>query len=147
MTTPRGMDVLDHQGLNKDTAFYLRARQDTPVPHGGRTIPIAQCNNIYIFPAIGPGVVAARAQRVTDGMILAAAGALGERSPALVDPSAALLPWLADVRDVAVHVATAGAQEAQRAGVAPRTAEAELRERVIATQWTPAYPSLGTSTR
>ena len=29
-----------------------------PVSYGGRRIPIAQCNNIYIFPAIGLGVVA-----------------------------------------------------------------------------------------
>jgi malate dehydrogenase (oxaloacetate-decarboxylating) len=28
-----------------------------PVNYGGRTIPIAQCNNVYIFPAIGLGVV------------------------------------------------------------------------------------------
>src|SRR5438093_8404959 len=44
-----------------------------PVPYGGRQIPIAQCNNIYIFPAMGLGVVASRARRVTDAMILAAA--------------------------------------------------------------------------
>lgn len=28
-----------------------------PVNYGGRKIPIAQCNNVYIFPAIGLGVV------------------------------------------------------------------------------------------
>jgi len=115
-----------------------------PVPYGGRTIPIPQCNNVYMFPAIGLGVVAARARRVTDGMILAGARALGERSPALRDPSASLLPRLADLREVAAHVATAVALEAQRAGVAPMTTEAELRERVASTQWTPGYPSPAT---
>jgi hypothetical protein len=35
--------------------------------------------------------------------------------------------------------------EAQRAGVAPKTTEDELRQRVMATQWTPAYPSFATS--
>ena len=29
-----------------------------PVSYGGRSIPIAQCNNVYIFPAMGLGVVA-----------------------------------------------------------------------------------------
>src|ERR1700693_5564647 len=53
-----------------------------PVRYEGRTIPIAQCNNVFIFPAVGLGVVASRARRVTDGMILAAARALGEQSPA-----------------------------------------------------------------
>jgi len=118
-----------------------------PVPYGGRTIPIPQCNNVYIFPAIGLGVVAARARRVTDGMILAGARALGERSPALRDPFASLLPRLADMREVAAHVATAVALEAQRAGVAPMTTEAELRERVTSTQWTPRYPSPATPKR
>ena len=48
-----------------------------PVSYNWRTIPIAQCNNIYIFPAVGLGVVAARARRVTDSVILAAARCLG----------------------------------------------------------------------
>src|SRR5947209_288337 len=116
-----------------------------PVPYGGRAIPIAQCNNIYIFPAMGLGVVASGARRVTDTMILAAARALGEQSPALTDPSASLLPALPQLREVAAHVATAVGLEAQRAGVATKTSEAELRERVAATQWTPAYPAFATS--
>ena len=113
-----------------------------PVSYGGRRIPIAQCNNIYIFPAIGLGVVAAGAQRVTDAMILAAARALAENSPALKDASASLLPALADLRKLAVHIATAVGLEAQRAGVSPKTSEEELRRRVIATQWAPIYPAL-----
>jgi len=112
-----------------------------PVAYGGREIPIAQCNNIYIFPAIGLGVVAAHAGRVTDTMILAAARALGEKSPALTDPSASLLPALPQLRDVAAHIAIAVGRQAQRDGVAPKTSDAELHERVAATQWTPAYPS------
>jgi len=116
-----------------------------PVPCGGRDIPIAQCNNIYIFPAIGLGVAAAGSRRVTDTMILAAARALGEKSPALADPSASLLPRLRDLRDVAAHIAIAIGRQAQRDGVAPQTSDAELRERVAATQWTPDYPSFAPS--
>ena len=116
-----------------------------PVSYGGRRLPIAQCNNIYIFPAIGLGVVASGARRVTDGMILAAGRTLGDQSPALRDASASLLPALADLRQVAVHIATEVGLEAQRAGVAPKTTEEELRQRVMATQWTPAYPAFVTS--
>jgi malate dehydrogenase (oxaloacetate-decarboxylating) len=94
---------------------------------------------------MGLGVVASGARRVTDTMILAAARALGEQSPALTDPSASLLPALTQLREVAAHIATAVGLEAQRAGVAPKTSEAELRERVAATQWTPAYPAFATS--
>src|SRR5262245_56586018 len=118
-----------------------------PVQYDGRKIPIAQCNNIFIFPAMGLGVVAARARRVTDTMILAAARALGEKSPALTDPAASLLPALPQLRDVAAHIATAVGRQAQRDGVAPKASDAELGERVGKTQWTPAYSSLETSKR
>ena len=48
-----------------------------PAQFRGRSINIAQCNNVYVFPAVGLGVIASRARRVTDGMMLAAAHAPG----------------------------------------------------------------------
>jgi len=116
-----------------------------PVSYGGRDIPIAQSNNVYIFPAMGLGIVASGARRVTDTMMLAAGQALGEKSPALADPSAPLLPRVRDLRDVAAHIAIAIGRQAQRDGVAPQTSDAELRQRVAAMQWTPAYPSFAPS--
>lgn len=114
-----------------------------PVSFGGRKIPIAQCNNVYIFPAIGLGVVASRARRVTEPMFLAAARALGGNSPALKDSSASLLPPLTDLRRVAAEIAVAVGIEAQRDGVAATMSEDQLRQRVLDTQWTPAYTALG----
>ena len=116
-----------------------------PVSYGGRTIPIAQCNNIYIFPAMGLGVVASGARRFTDAMMLAAARALAENSAALKDSSASLLPALTDIRRVAAQIALAVGIQAQKDGVAPKLAEEELRQRVKATQWTPVYPSFVTA--
>jgi malate dehydrogenase (oxaloacetate-decarboxylating) len=112
-----------------------------PVNYRGRTIPIAQCNNVYIFPAIGLGVVASGSRRVSDASMLAAARALAENSPALKDPSGSLLPPLTDIRRVAAEIALAIALEAQKEGFAPKTTEEELRQRVIRNQWTPAYAS------
>jgi malate dehydrogenase (oxaloacetate-decarboxylating) len=112
-----------------------------PVNYGGRTIPIAQCNNVYIFPAIGLGVVASGARRVSDAMMLAAARALAENSPALKDSSASLLSPLNDIRRVAAEIALAFGLEAEKEGFAPKTTEEELRQRVIRNQWTPAYAS------
>jgi malate dehydrogenase (oxaloacetate-decarboxylating) len=112
-----------------------------PVSYNGRTIPIAQCNNVYIFPAIGLGVVASRARRVTDAMLLAAARKLAENSPALNDDSAPVLPPLPDLRRVASEIAVAVGIAAQKQGVAAQISEDELRARVTATQWTPDYPS------
>src|SRR6266481_249652 len=116
-----------------------------PVSYGGRTIPIAQCNNVFIFPAMGLGLVASRARRVTDAMMLAGARALAGNSPALKDSSASLLPPLTDIRRVAAQIAIAVGIEAQKDGLAPKLAEDELRQRVMAAQWTPAYPSFATA--
>ncbi len=110
-----------------------------PVSFGNRTFRITQCNNIYIFPSMGLGIVASGARRVTDGMILAAARTLGAHSPALRDPSASLLPALTDLRKIAVEIATAVGIEAVKDGVAPQATPDEIRQRVIATQWTPVY--------
>jgi len=112
-----------------------------PVPHDGKKIPIAQCNNVFIFPAIGLGVVVSGARRVTDAMMLAAARMLAANSPVLRDSSASLLPPLTDIRRVAAEIAIAVGMEAQKEGVAPNMAEEELRRRVVMAQWTPSYPS------
>jgi malate dehydrogenase (oxaloacetate-decarboxylating) len=112
-----------------------------PVNYAGKTIPIAQCNNVFIFPAMGLAVVASRARRVTDAMMLAAARALAANSPALKDPSASLLPPLTDIRRVAAEIAAAVSVQAQKEGVAPKLAANELRRKVAATQWVPTYPS------
>jgi malate dehydrogenase (oxaloacetate-decarboxylating) len=110
-----------------------------PVSYGGRKIPIAQCNNVYIFPAIGLAVVASGARRVTQAMMLAAARTLAANSPALKDASASLLPPLKDLRTVAAEIAFAVGVQAQRDGVAATAPEDELRRRVTTTQWVPEY--------
>ena len=48
-----------------------------PVEVAGRTVPIAQVNNVYVFPGVGLGVVAVKAQAVTDEMLTAAATDIG----------------------------------------------------------------------
>ena len=113
-----------------------------PVNYGGRRIPIAQCNNVYIFPAMGLAVVASGARRVTDAMMLAAARVLGGNSPAVKDPAASLLPSLTDLRRIAAEIAFAVGVEAQKDGVAPPMSENKLREQIAKTQWTPAYAPL-----
>jgi malate dehydrogenase (oxaloacetate-decarboxylating) len=110
-----------------------------PVNNGARTIPIAQCNNVYIFPAIGLALAAGHATRVSDAMLLAAARALAEKSPALKDRNASLLPSLRDLRAVARHIAAAVALQAQKEGLAPAMPESELVRRIAELQWEPAY--------
>jgi malate dehydrogenase (oxaloacetate-decarboxylating) len=109
------------------------------VEYRGRSIRIGQCNNAYVFPGVGLGVIASRARRVTDAMFIAAARTLSELAPVRRDPSLALVPPLREVRDVAKRVAVAVAVQAQRDGVADALSEDELTRRIDAVMWTPEY--------
>jgi malate dehydrogenase (oxaloacetate-decarboxylating) len=109
------------------------------VVYGGRVYPIGQCNNAYVFPGVGLGVIAAKARRVTDAMLLAAARALAVGAPASRDPGGALLPPLRELRQVSREVALAVGAEAQRQGLAEQTAPEELQRRVDGCRWEPRY--------
>ncbi len=105
----------------------------------GRTIRIAQCNNAYIFPGVGQGVVASRSVRVGDAMFLAAARALAEYSPAKVDPDAGLFPPWDRIGPVSRRIALAVADEAVREGFAPPAGTEELARRINTGWWEPRY--------
>ena len=111
-----------------------------PLQRNGVERPVAQCNNVYIFPAVGLAVTAAQATRVTDEMMRVAATTLGDASPALTDPDQPLLPVWSDVPDVAVQIAHAVAVQAVADGVAPKRSGEELTERIAKVRWTPVYP-------
>ncbi len=110
-----------------------------PVEYAGRSIPIAQCNNAYIFPGIGLGVVAAGARRVTDDMLMAASRALAREAPIVKEGEGALLPPLTRIRELSKAIAFDVAAQAQGEGVALKTNGIKLREAIECTCWTPEY--------
>ena len=113
-----------------------------PVTYAGVTRRIAQCNNVYIFPAVGLGVLSVASRRVTDGMMLAAARALGARSPARTDPMAPLLPALDELLGLTPDIALAVAREAQDSGMAAASPEDAVRAAIAARFWVPVYRPL-----
>ena len=112
-----------------------------PLERNGMEYPVAQCNNVYIFPAMGLAVTAAQATRVTDEMMRVAAATLGEASPALNDPNQPLLPSWSDTPDVAIRIAQSVAEQAVAEGVAPKRSSEELAERITQVHWHPVYPA------
>lgn len=113
-----------------------------PVTYKGRTFQIGQCNNSFIFPGVGLGILASGATRVTNEMFVAAALVLSEASPALSNPFASLYPPLETVGEISRAVALAVALEAQRSGVAEKTSLAELEERINEKIWRPHHRHL-----
>lgn len=71
-------------------------------------------NNALIYPALGLGAILARSKTISKSMLMAGVHALADLSPALEDNAlgASLLPELADVRNVSVHVAAAVVRQA-----------------------------------
>jgi malate dehydrogenase (oxaloacetate-decarboxylating) len=105
-------------------------------------VPISQCNNAFIFPAMGLGVLAAGARRVTDTMFVAAAGALARISasdPAGGDAAAGLLPPVARLAEIAPTIALAVAERAVAEGLAPQRSTEQLGQRIDEVRWSPAY--------
>jgi malate dehydrogenase (oxaloacetate-decarboxylating) len=109
------------------------------VVYARRTVPIGQCNNVYIFPGMGLGVIASGANRVTDEMFIAAARVLGDLSPASTDPSGSLFPPIEKIREVSFQVAMAVGLEAQQAGLATESSSEELERLIRANMWEPRY--------
>ena len=112
-----------------------------PIIADDGAIRIGQCNNSFIFPGVGLGVLASGARRVTDAMFVAAARVLSEFAPALHDPKGSLYPPLESVREVSFKVALEVAREAQRAGLA-EVETTELEKTVRDRMWLPHYVPL-----
>ncbi|RTH97781.1 NAD-dependent malic enzyme [Thermus scotoductus] len=87
-----------------------------PVGYMGRTIPIGQGNNAFIFPGLGLGAVLARAREVTDGMVLEAAYALYDYTQGHFPEF--LYPPVSRLREVSPYVAARVMQRALEEGVA-----------------------------
>ena len=68
------------------------------------SIPIGQCNNVYIFPGVGLGIIASKAKEVPDEIFLIAAKALSEHAPILTNKRGSLFPSLKVLRNVAKQI-------------------------------------------
>lgn len=110
-----------------------------PVEYEGKTHAIAQCNNSYIFPGVGLGVIASRSRRVTEKMFMVASEALAACSPIVKGSGNDLLPGLGEIRDVSRFIAFAVGMQAIEEGVAPPANEEKLQQRIQANFWEPTY--------
>ncbi|USD64135.1 NAD-dependent malic enzyme [Vibrio sp. SCSIO 43136] len=110
-----------------------------PVVHNNVRYPIAQCNNSYIFPGIGLGVLAVGATRITDEMLMESSRALAQCSPLAKQGTGALLPPLEEIHMVSKHIAFAVAKKAIEQGVALEITDEALQTAIEQHFWQPVY--------
>ncbi len=110
-----------------------------PVQLGDRKFVIGQCNNVFIFPGIGLGILLSEVERVPDSLFLAAAHAVAEFTQTHHAGEETLYPRIAELRDVSQHVALRVAQAAVAAGIGVKLDDAAIIARAQAWHWSPEY--------
>lgn len=109
------------------------------VEYEGETYAIAQCNNSYIFPGIGLGVLSVKARLVSDEMLRVASQTLAAASPSANGKGDALLPGFSDLNQLSRDIAFAVGKVAQQEGLALEIDDDTLRQRIDSNFWTPEY--------
>ncbi|MEV6292284.1 NAD-dependent malic enzyme [Streptomyces sp. NPDC051896] len=114
-----------------------------PVERDGTTYEIGQANNALVFPGLGFGTIVARASRITDRMLRAAADAVARRTgdSDVARLNAPVLPPIRDLRGTSEAVAVAVVGAAMADGVARAGLDgADVEAAVRAARWEPVYP-------
>jgi len=138
-TSASEADPVDVMRWTEGRAYVATGSPFPDVHFAGRVHRIAQGNNVWIFPGVGLGALAAKATRVTEAMFVAAAHAVAEAATGADLAAGALYPSLDRLRDVSPTVARAVARAAIESGAAPASSDAEIDARMSAIRWEPAY--------
>ncbi|MGB3725065.1 MAG: NAD-dependent malic enzyme [Glaciecola sp.] len=109
------------------------------VEYKGKSFPIAQCNNSYIFPGIGLGVIASKARLISDEMLMAASNALADASPLANGESQYLLPRLTQIGELSRKIAYAVAKVAMQQELALTIPDDMLMDKIEAQFWKAEY--------
>jgi malate dehydrogenase (oxaloacetate-decarboxylating) len=108
-----------------------------PITYKGITYVVGQANNAMLYPGLGLGCIVAKARRISDGMLAAAANAVSSLV-AVRQPGASLLPHVDNLRDVSETVAVAVAEAAEAEGLAG-VKLGDVVQQVQDAMWQPEY--------
>jgi len=116
----------------------------SPFPNttfNGQTFEVSQCNNSYIFPGIGLGVLVSHATGISDNMLMAASQALADISLEYEKSAGAVLPSIKYIREISEKIAYAVALQAIEDKLALPVTTENLERRLKANFWLPRYRS------
>ncbi len=109
------------------------------IEHNGEDFEISQCNNSYIFPGVGLGVISCKAKLVSDEMLMVASTTLAELSPGQEDQSSAVLPPLTTLPQISRKIAFTVARTAIAQDLARDMTDDELLASIERNFWSPVY--------
>ena len=120
-------------------AIFASGSPFPPCVFKGKTYVPGQGNNAYVFPGIGLGAVACKAQKVTDRMFSQAARALADQVLESDLEMGRMYPALSRIREVSANIGAAVAEVAFKDGVAGIEKPDNIVEFVRSQQWAPEY--------
>ncbi len=125
-------------------AIYAAGVQFPPVRLNGKTYLPGQANNFYVFPAIGMGIFATQASRVTDEMFIEAARGVADQVPSDLLKQGLLYPLQSNILETEIQTAARVAKLVFDSGLArvdrPKDVVAFIRQHV----YKPEYSDLST---
>lgn len=110
-----------------------------PVEFEGKKYTTGQGNNVYIFPAVGMGVMVSQARVVTDSMFLVAAQTLASEIRKEDTDVGRVYPSLSRIREVSFKIAVAVAELAWKEGLTDRPRPADVAADVRSRMFEPHY--------
>ncbi len=137
----RQVEATPNQVINwtKGSVIIATGSPFEPVEYQGKVIPIAQCNNSYIFPGIGLGVISANINRITDEMLQVASETLAAASPLANTGEGELLPPLTAIAQLSKDIAFAISKIAYKQGLALELPDEEIKAKIERNFWQPEY--------
>lgn len=120
-------------------ALFASGSPFAAVDYSNQHFVPGQCNNAYIFPGVGLGVIASGSTHVTDDMFLAAACCLADAVSETDLELGRLYPPLNGIREVSVAIATAVANVAWGTGLATRDKPDDIPGAIRESLYQPVY--------
>lgn len=105
----------------------------------GKRLSVSQCNNAFIFPGLGLGIISSQAEKVTSGMMDAATLELANSTKLGDDSNVQLLPEVSRLREVSKKIGIAVANQAISEGVGRNPENEDIEKLVDSNIWKPVY--------